>query len=440
MKILYGKIGRAFNIDTANTSTLGGDADVVNLLWRLAEWYPDDEIILLGRNSRDGVLPPNVTNPWITYQDVVREEMKAAGVETTWTKTGKSKQLTTETMLKSVPILQRVTDEIVGDYADVRGVVLWLGQHGTSNWPLPMTDGSGTLTCPQDAFFHYSGHLLYAVNRWRDLDPVANEEVWLCPDVRNYWKGRDTKWPLRRPVLAQYDTTHQVKHYRYGDTTPPWGGCAEWGDGYWQTNMRMEYSGLELTALPPRRFASARDPLPPLAGRKPFGMIVNENRRDCRNNRLDIMCEWLGEVLDGDIEIFGTWSEQSQKILGRPVSPVLHDEMYSKLASWRCTFTTPASGSGWATAKPWEAFAVGTICFFHPAYDDQNHILRDADPNLAHWLRPPTPEALWQAVRELEKSDDAYTWLAHKQREHFMKRLWLDQVGTEIRSRVSRTG
>jgi len=36
--------------------------------------------------------------------------------------------------------------------------------------------------------------------------------------------------------------------------------------------------------------------------------------------------------------------------------------------------TLPATASGWATAKPWECFNAGTICFAHPDYDTQDHI------------------------------------------------------------------
>lgn len=420
MKILYGKIGRAFNLDTANTSTLGGDADVVNLLRDLARWYPDDEIVLVGRNSEDGILPANVTNPWTSADGKsCREEIRKE-----------------KNAVRRLAITREFTDPMF-DAADA--VVMWLGQHGTSNQPIPMVgeNWGGTLTNPQDSFLNYAGFLIAGVNRWRDACDGRREEVWLCPDVRNYWKGRDLKWPISRGVLAQYDHTHQTKHERWGDTRDPGtlGFEASWENGTWVTWTNMYYSGLELTALVPDALLGEWD----LGDRKPFGMIVNENRKDCRNNRLDILCEWVLPHYP-KAELFGTWSDQSQRILGRTIAPVAHGEMYETLASWRCTFTTPASGSGWATAKPWEAFATGTVCFFHPAYDDQHHILREADPNLRHWLCPPTPEALWKAVDAVNRDDGAYAWLVGRQREHLAWALTRDLVGYDIRARIDVQG
>ncbi len=103
----------------------------------------------------------------------------------------------------------------------------------------------------------------------------------------------------------------------------------------------------------------------------------------------------------------------------------------------RSTFTTPSSGSGWATTKPWQAFAVGTVCFFHPEYDTQGHIiptlkqLDDAERNqspdavhgwdvntaqLARWLRVRDAGDLAKRVRHLNEDHDAWWWLVVQQR------------------------
>ena len=101
------------------------------------------------------------------------------------------------------------------------------------------------------------------------------------------------------------------------------------------------------------------------------------------------------------------------------------EEYFPKLHSVRTTLTTPSSGSGWATAKPWEAFAAGTVCFFHPAYDTQNHILGDADAWLQDWLRVPTATELWKRVERLNSPDGYYEWrkIVQLQREHFDRAL-----------------
>jgi hypothetical protein len=99
----------------------------------------------------------------------------------------------------------------------------------------------------------------------------------------------------------------------------------------------------------------------------------------------------------------------------------------------RSTFTTPSSGSGWATTKPWQAFAHGTVCFFHPEYDTQGHIIptlaqanddvycadHGVDEGLRHlarWLRVRDSAELYKRVHELDANHDAWWWLVQKQR------------------------
>src|SRR5690606_28439834 len=128
----------------------------------------------------------------------------------------------------------------------------------------------------------------------------------------------------------------------------------------------------------------------------------------------------------------GTWSKKSMETLGVEINPIPWHQTWDYVRSSKCTFTTPSSGSGWATTKPWEAFAVGTVCFFHPAYDDQGHIIPtrahvlqgrvDHDPELkalAEWLRPRTPDDLRKAVERLDHDRDAWLWLVQAQRRLF---------------------
>ena len=67
-KIAYGKIGRAWKLDPTKGTSTGGDADVARALHILSRARPDDQFVLVGRNS--GVspqmvgYPDNVVNPW----------------------------------------------------------------------------------------------------------------------------------------------------------------------------------------------------------------------------------------------------------------------------------------------------------------------------------------------------------------------------------------
>lgn len=400
--LLYGKIGRSWNLNPVKWSEVGGDADVWRLLHRLATQHPNDRFILIGRNTgekpADVGMPSNVINPWVD----LRSEIAPLVKRTAGDKWALAAQLT-ELVGAAVPELD-----------DADGFIMWAGQHGTSNAPIPEIgrNWGEKLTDPQISSVNYCSYLLWLINRWRRHDPHARGEVWLCPDPRNYMKCRDLKWPLVKPVLAQFDMTRPFKHERYGNVR----GAEEWGavseQSVWVSRAEYVYSGLELTAVVDYETAWSIHERWHHSDRRPFGMLVNENRRDGRDARLPILRWW---VLPNwpDCEIFGSWTVASAQALGRErIDTVPVEQVYTTLGRWKSTLTTPASSSGWATAKPWECFVTGTICFFHPAYDTQNHILGD-DPELLSFLRVEDPDELAKRVRLID--DDAGTYEYYRQ-------------------------
>ena len=134
---------------------------------------------------------------------------------------------------------------------------------------------------------------------------------------------------------------------------------------------------------------------------------------------MSIIKEWVLEDRP-NAEIFGVWTDVSKAALGRPdIRPCPYEHLGSTLQRWRTTLTTPASGSGWATAKPWECFAYGTVCFFHPHYDDQDWILRDAPKELRDWLRVPSVESMNKRIAHLAQDQAAWEWIVTEQRKHF---------------------
>jgi len=410
MKIGYAKIGRSILLNPRKWGAVGGDNEPLYLLDRLARRNPQHEFVIIGRNSgehpKDVGLPDNVTNPW-------------TGVKLE--KYGGAEHDTREGM-------QRKGDEL---YSHIRGLdlddfVLWSGQHGTSNMPIPKTDQTwdGELTKPQMSFIQYVGFLLRAVNDWRDEVDGAREEIWLNADVRNYIKCRDLKWPLRNPVLAQFNEWRKTRHERFKDNRSPseLGFEGEWyGPTSWESPHRSVYSYLELVGIP--------DVEPNLdwADRIPFGMIVNENRTYVARDRRTILQNWILPAQPSFIH--GKWSDKTQEEIGMQINPIPHGEMFDKIRTARCTLTTPASGSGWATTKPWESFASGVVCFFHPDYDTQGHIIpvspEDAEDEdmrvLTEWLRVNSPEQFKRRVEYLSTSAgrSAWEWIVEKQLSYF---------------------
>lgn len=399
----YGTLGRSMPLTLEKCGSLGGDVEKVAVIKELALRNPDDHFVLIGRNSGECAsvagLPTNVTNPWA--EELWRSDLRAALAK------ANIKGNLTIAQHKTVRDIFR---NIMGNsWRELDGLVLWTGQHGSSNMSIPKIDNLLEWTKPQDWCAFYAGYILDGVNQFREGRETTHDAVWLNADARNRHKMRDLKHPLNHPILTQYDFTHGLKHEQYNG---------------WEvrtSTVRNIYSRLEINALAPGtpfgdliKFNESYD--------RPhmFGLFINEARSigvKAGLSRLSALRDW---VLPAEPNwIHGTWSNSSQKELERTIEPAPWDQYFPMLNSTRCTFTTPSSGSGWATTKPWEAFAAGTVCFFHPEYDTQNHILKDADPGLAHWLRVNTPHQLKQRLAAVAANPGTFYWLITKQREHF---------------------
>lgn len=429
MRIAYGKIGRSMPLSLDRCGNLGGDVEMAAVVKILAERHPDDEFWLVGRNTGENPaevgLPPNVVNPWshprYRWSERLLEAKRARGLNRS--------NLSVEDHLG----LQEIYDQLtLPTIRAMDGIILWAGQHGTTNVPLPGVRDPGKLTKPHDWSAHYCSFLLRGVNLWRDAAPWNREEVWLNSDPRNYLKLRDLKWPLRHPVLAQYTFSHRVKHARYGDPGPE-GDWEEWSarhgvglaqpddrDKIWHAEVGNVYSRLEVNGLMPGTpFGDLVTYDENYDIRDHFGMFINETRRYVREDvaRVNVVRDWVLQL--DPAWMHGTWSQESLDVLGRSIKPAPWEDYYPLLHTVRCTFTTPASGTGWATAKPWEAFAAGTVCFFHPAYDTQDNVLGDAPDWLRRWLRVDAPEMLRERVRHMNENREHWLAVIRAQRAHF---------------------
>ena len=126
------------------------------------------------------------------------------------------------------------------------------------------------------------------------------------------------------------------------------------------------------------------------------------------------------------------------------INPIPYNQIFDMMQTTKSTFTTPSSGSRWATAKPWESFATGIICFMHPAYDTQDHILfpageapSDDMKALHNWLRVKNPADLKRKVDAVSSSRSTYEWLAKTQYAHFKRELERQRCITTIERRLS---
>lgn len=436
MKIGYCKLGRAMPLARERWGVVGGDDEPPLLLKTLAERHPEHEFVIVGRNSgerpTDVGLPPNVTNPWTDLTRVVKREL--AGRD-------QPQRIVGDDLAHVLAVFDHL---VVPLFAECDALVVWAGQHGTSNSPMPKI-GAGyddlPWTQPQKSFTLYVSYVVRGINAFRERDPLRYEEIWLVPDPRNYPKARDIKWPQRRPILAQYDFTKREKFERYRDwRTPTECGfddvaTVDETGHVWIGRQTYVYSGLELCGVLPEHVDARFDP--DWSGRKHLGLFINEARAYVAQNRLDALVDYVLPLAPSWIH--GKWSVESKRVIGEwgyDVEPAPAEVYYDKLRSVRATFTTPSSGSGWATTKPWQAFATGTVCFFHPGYDTQGHIIptldqverddvreptgfvmsRDELAHLARWLRVCDPGDLAKKVRAVNESEETWRWLVERQR------------------------
>jgi hypothetical protein len=404
VRVGYAKLGRSILLDPGKWGPVGGDNEPYALLHSLATRHPSVSWEIIGRNSQEDPssvgLPSNVVNPWAGAPRPKSYE---------------------ETQAMGVPL-----------FTGLDGVVIWLGQHGTSNNPIRKVGAQeGDVTEPQEAFLNYCSFLVNGMNAWVDADE-SREVTWLIADVRNYLKARDVKWPPRHSIIGQYAWSREQRHERYGDErTPQACGYTHgfWDQGVWVTRQSYSYDRLEIVGIPP-----SWSPQWDHADRVDFGILINEARAYVKLNRRDIMRDWVMPLHPSFVA--GKWTDASAQKLGLNVQPIAHDRIPSVLGRARSTLTTPSSGSGWATTKPWECFALDVVCFFHPAYDTQGHVIpvrgKDGrwtgnhanDPEVCHlaeWLRPQTSSQFHKRVLAVASSRETFEWLVGVQR-----RLWQD--------------
>jgi hypothetical protein len=433
LRVGYATLGRAMQLSQDKWGFVGGDDEPPNLLNDLARRNPDCDFVILGRtpsvDPQELGMEPNISNPWIELNPILLAETR-------------KRKLTGLLTLEQKWDLVKMQDEYTLPLFDgLDALIIWVGQHGTSNSPLPGIQGGykgwSDCTDPQQSYLKYAGYIIRGTNFWRRKDPLHLEEIYLMADGRNYNKFRDIKWPCKHPVIAQYATRRNTKHERYRDARLPeecgFGDIAKQDSMpfIWTATQDYKYSRLEICGIMPWHIDSTYSED---FERDTFGLFINEARKDVVHNRKDALRDYA-LPLNPDF-IHGVWSEASQKELGIAITPAPTEDYYPLIRSVRCTLTTPSSGTGWATTKPWQAFAVGTVCFFHPEYDTQNHILADAHPTLGKWLRVTSPEQLQKRVEQLNTDEKTWRWIVREQRSHYDKAVEEAKHLTEIEARI----
>jgi hypothetical protein len=433
VRVAYAKTGRSQAYDPANWGVAGGDWEAPLLLNRLARFYPEVEFVIVGHNDgadpQTAGLPPNVINPI----GEIRDDMR--GIE--------RKHLRNRTIESSQAYIEDMRNLWAPILDSCDHLVSWIGQNDTVNQPIPKVDGSPGLGNSREIYIRQVSYIHSWINRRRDLVPRW-EPIWLCSDIWNNLKARDLKWPQRRKVVCQYNFETNQSSYRYMDPRSPegcgWGDVAEWHPkhpGCWAWKLGYEYAGLELGSCVPSDIEFSDQ----WEGRRRFGVMVNQSRE--ASGRDEVLSNWVKPMWPD--WIVGSWDEDRKQ--GLTIEPYPWHSVPQLLQTVRCSLAIPIKlSNSWATPKAWELFAAGTVCFMHPKYDSQGHIvptLEQCDEmeestltHLARWIRVESPGQLRKKIDHLNENERDWRWIVQAQRAVYNvareEQLCLRHIGLQL--------
>lgn len=481
MRVAYGKLGRVILFDQSRWK-MAGEAEAVNVLYRLARRNPGVEWHVAGKSS--GV-PDRRYENIITYwsEDTPKSAWGVikggGGHQCNYCHTPAS--MTTYRLECCDRSRDAVKHEeyLAGQMAQMDATLIHLGQHGTSHNFIPKVGKSWDDADPRDRVrpyvwaFNYGGYLTRAVNAFADAhDGGTRRTVWLCADPRNYMNARDIKWPAglehNEPVLAQYTCQLNGVHERWQDERTPaeLGWLASQDGGLWRVRHYYRQSGLDMMMLPddweqwPTREFSVRDPV---------GVVSTAAylpRREFRRSAM--IADWVLSSFPS-APVYGKWDDRSRADVpadARVIANAPQDfpALLSSMLSTVVLPPTPAGANGvkWCTAKPWQAFAAETVAFMIPPVDAQGwvipalepgdgtreiapglHSVRDDwesdDLHLARWLRVTDPEDFRAKATAISRDRATYLWLARAQRALLRRRWDLHEIESTIEKRLGIT-
>lgn len=484
IRVGYAKLGRSLSFDPGKWG-FQGDAEAPNLLMRLAQRNSEIEWVIIGKNSGDGwQSKPNITNPWRgevggqPYNNVSAQQTPPPGKPfIPYRNSGGGFWVNVEAYRRDL--------RIAAEIEKLDGVVLHVGQHGTSHVPIPQSNSTWAdaktspelITAPQLWSRNYGEYLVRGLNALGDRTDGTVPIIYVVTDPRNYLKARDIKWPTGTGnILSQYQYERTGRHERYLDPREPWvfaGASNNEFDEFdrattdrngeiWVAQHRYVYGGLELMILPDdwRSWGPAG-----FHQRLPAG-IASTSFNDGRIGKEPRRSEFIRDYLLSnypDAEVFGKWDKVS--LTDVPDDTVVQNrpEQFPELLNrWRVTLSLPALGSSWTVSKVYQCFAARVVCFMVDRLDDQGWLLPSLVPGpdtylvsgrvggedndvplysihsdwterdiiLAQWLRVRTPTEFSTKAAYVNANPSVWEWLVNAQRE-LLERRW-NEHRTEV--------
>ena len=364
-KCLIGKFGKSILFNKSRWGLIGGDAAPYLLFLFLAKRYPECDFYLLGKSDFSKLkdrseMPENIFDLWKDFNP-------------------KDKIPYSDWPLKVIQENNLKFDfglffcGPVG-YTNIKGKNVLLKDPTQKAKVLEM-------------FEKYSGPMMHALNE------LQIPYFTICEDPKYAPMQCRDLFNVEKFSLAQYDknyTSNRIKSYEENSTLE-------------KRESHYRYAGVETIFLLGEEKIDFRTINKDIK----MSLILNEGMGKAKG-RGEIVEEWILSK-DPNVPIYGKWhAEWMEKYPGN-FQPVKLKDMEDEVWRTRYTFIIPIM-KHWVTSKFWKMIHYGVIPFFHPYYDTQKHL------DVPEFLRPKTPEEMWERIAYLEKYPAA--------REKLLEKFW----------------
>lgn len=347
-RVGFAKIGKSVLFNTARHGAIGGDNEAPLLIQALANNNPNVEFDILGRSDFDR-LEASEYAKLFPYGNVVSSGAKFKGKD-------------------EVKALSQL------DNVSVDHCVMMAGTICSVNIPhkIYKINTPGEISKPMYMAMMYSAPILHWLNETKTpYVEVINDPRYFVGKARDIFHHPHTS-------LGQYDYTYNFKHITsYEDQT------------YVRKDINVKYAGMETIFC-----YNAKEPAADVEKTINFSVVLNEGVP----SRYDMLNEWILNRFS-DVQIYGKWDEPRALADKRFVGPHPMAEIQRVMSKTKYTFIIPIR-KGWVTSKYIEMIHAGCIPFFHPSYDEQNHL------DYPKELKPKTPEEMMKVIDYLNKNDD----------------------------------
>ena len=376
--IAFAKIGKSIKFKTSY-SAVGGDNEPPNLLISLAKTNPNNIYYLIGRSDFKKLTDDDKTSlfPNNNVIDVYENAPKL-----------------TDRKDYNSPLFQHINNYFKERNIKIDYSIMMLGQVGTVTIPgrIKQIKNPELTASVIDMTLNYTTPIVTWLNDNLDIPliEIINDPRYTLAQSRDIFH-------LPAVSLSQYNDAYLKKYIENYENQIP----------LQQTNINISYSEMEKLFLLNREFPKNYNK----TRNTKFTIILNEGSP----SRYSLLKTWVLENPSlNTAEIYGKWEHTETENDSRFKGSIQLEEVQQKMEDTKYTFIIPIK-KGWVTSKYIEMIYAGCLPFFHPTYDEQNHI------DVPEILRPKTMQDLNLAIEYFEEHEEDRIKLVKELQEKFIK-------------------